>query len=400
MKTEPLPRITTTAQILLLCSRETLTATQAELVLELCAQVRNWDDFLRQTTFRMVVPFVNRHFRQLQPESVPTDVLAKLHNRSRQIACQNLTMIAVQRRLVQDVLEPLGIPFLFFKGPTLAQRFYRDSMLRMCRDIDLLTPRRDMVRLGRRLRQCGYTAYPDRIWAEDDALHFRQRFSGMMDWLSPEGILIEMPTTLDAEWDRLPTDRLLANATSVEVGGVNIPVMPDPDFLAYLCRHHTRHHWARLHWIADLNVLLGTDEARRTASLERAQQLGLTRTVRAALAIDHAAAAPCPWQARFDDPFAHEVFRHLLMNLNGDRATELRLRDQFTTTDMDIAQPARWCSRKARSLIGRFRPSTEDFEHMPLSARRHSLYYLLRPFLWLSRKLSSVKHDPAEGRLP
>lgn len=386
--TAPLPRINTAAQILLLCSRETLTDAQARHIHELCTEIGDWDDFLRQASFRMVVPFVNRHFQALEPSAVPRRVFEALHERTRSAAMGYLTMIAVQNRLVSEVLAPLGIPFLFFKGPSLAHRFYRNPVLRMCRDIDLLTRRRDMLRLGQRLRECGYQAYPGPEWASDDALQFRQRFSGMMDWLSPEGVLIEMPTNLDTQWNRLPTDELLANAGTVTVGGLELPIMPDSDFLAYMCRHHTRHHWARLHWIADLNVILGTDRARRQAGMARARELGLARTVSAAIEIDRAASAPCPWQARFDDPFAHEVFRHMLMNLDGDQVTEMRLRDEFTTTDIDIPQPQRWWSRTRRNLIGRFRPSMEDFEQYPLPARRHGLYYFLRPFLWLYRKLS------------
>lgn len=394
MKMHPLPEIGTAAQILLLCSRERLSEVQADRIVELCAEIGDWDDFLKQASFRMVVPFVNRHLRALQPAAIPHGVLETLHARTRNIALRNLTMMAVQNRLVRDVLDPLDAPYLFFKGPTLAHRYYRDPVLRMYRDLDLLTRRCDMPRLGRRLRELGYTAHPDPLWGSEDAVHFRQRFKGMMDWLSPEGILIEMPTTLDAEWDRLPTDELLAQATTVKVGDLDIPIMPDADFLAYMCRHHCRHHWARLHWIADLNVISDTEWARHPLTMDRARRRGLGRTLAAAFEIDHAASEPYPWKAEFDDPFAHEVFRHMLMNLNGDQATEMRLRDEFTTTDIDIAQPRRWWSRASRNLSGRFRPAMDDFEHYPLPRQRQGLYYLLRPVLWVRRKLLLNRGTP------
>ncbi|TVQ29088.1 MAG: hypothetical protein EA370_15770 [Wenzhouxiangella sp.] len=382
----PLPEIGTTARVLLACARETLSADQAEHIRALCAQVQDWERFIQQAEFRMIVPLVHRHLRALPDGSVPADVLDQLKARTRRAAMQNLAMIAVHHRLVRDVLEPLGVPYLFFKGPSLAYRYYRDPGLRQFRDIDLLIPRQFMVKVGQRVREVGFRSHKHPAWSTDDGLRFLQRFVGMMDWVSPEGVLVEMPSSLDGDWDRLPTDEMIAQAESVDIGGLRVPVPPDADFLCYLCKHHSRHHWARLHWIADLNAILAHPEFDLDAVRQRARQRGFERTVEAALALQRAAAAPEPWRANFSDPFAHELFRHCLLNLEGDFEQELALRESFPATSIDIDVSRRRRRHRLTRNLHRFKPRSEDFIQRPLPARWHSLYYILRPFLFMSRR--------------
>jgi len=243
-----------------------------------------------------------------------------------------------------------------------------------------------MVRVGQRLREEGFRPHENPAWGTDDGLHFVQRFSGMMNWTSPEGVLVEMPSSLDDGWDRLPTDELIEQAETADVGGLSVPVPKTADFVCYLCKHHSRHHWARLHWIADLNTILDHPECNLSAVLDRARSRGFERTVKAACAIHEAVSEPEPWKASFDDPFAHELFRHCLTNLEGDFAQELALRQSFPATSIDIDLKRRRRHHWVHRNLNRFRPSTEDFLHQPLPARWHFLYYLIRPFLFVGRK--------------
>lgn len=386
-KLPPLPVIGPIPQVLLLCGRETLNARQAEHVARLCGAIDDWPAFVAQAEFRLILPLVHQHFLRLRPPAVPAAALADLKERTLRIVLQNLTVAAVHSRLVREVLEPLGVPYVFNKGPTLAYRYYREPGLRMARDVDLLVPRRDLVRVGRRLREVGFRSYKDPAWAGDDALRFRARFPGLMAWVSPEGVLVEIPSSIDSEWGRLPTDELIAEADSVATGGVSLPVVRGPDFFAYLCHHHTRHHWARLHWIADLDAIFHSPGFDLASAKAQARRRGLARTVDAACAIHRAAAEPEPWNAVFDDPFAREVFRCCLLNLEGDYAKERELRAAFPTTDIDIDPARRWLQQALWRNLGRFRPNGEDFLHLPLPHRWHGAFYALRPLLWTLRKV-------------
>jgi len=131
------------------------------------------------------LPIVHGHLAKLDKGVVPESVLRNLKDSVLQVVMRNLAMIAIHRRLVREVFEPLGVPFLFFKGPSLAYRYYQEPARRQYRDIDVLVPRADLVRLGKRMREQGFGAYPHTLWGTDDALKFRQRFVGMMDWVAP-----------------------------------------------------------------------------------------------------------------------------------------------------------------------------------------------------------------------
>jgi hypothetical protein len=382
---QPLPVIGAIPQVLLLCSRENLNARQAEHIVGLCGAIDDWRAFVEQAEFRLILPLVHRHLARLHPAGVPAEVMADLKERTLRTVLRNLTVAAVHPRLVREVLEPLRVPYVFNKGPTLAYRYYREPGLRMARDIDLLVPRRDLVRVGQRLREVGFSSHEDPAWAGDDALQFRARFLGLMAWVSPEGVLVEIPSSLDAEWDRLPTDEIIAEAESVAIGGAPIRVVRGPDFFTYLCRHHTRHHWVRLHWIADLDAIFHSPGFDLASAKAQARRRGFGRTVDAACAIHRAAAESEPWNAAFDDPFAREVFRHCLMNLEGDYEQERELRAAFPTTDIDIEPGRRWVRQALWRNLGRFRPSGEDFLHLPLPHRWHGAFYALRPLLWTIR---------------
>lgn len=396
----PLPTIGVKARLLLLCAREDLSAAQFEHIRYLCSRIEDWSEFIRQAEFRLIVALVYRHLSKLPVGTVPGDVMSNLRARARRVTCRNLGMMAVHHRLVRDVLDPLGVPHVFFKGPSLAFRYYQEPSVRQFRDIDLLIPRRHMRVVGRRLRETGFKSYPTSEWASDDALAFLQQFIGMMDWVAPEGLLVEMPSSLDGEWDRLPTDEIIAEAEHVSIGNLTIPVISEGDFLCYLCKHHTRHHWARLHWIADLNAILTHPDFDLFAARARARYRGLERTVEAALAIQRATAEPEPWQAKFDDPFAHELFRHCLTNLEGDFEQELALRAAFPATSIDVDPVLRRRHHRLQRNLNRFRPDREDFAQCPLPARWHWLYFLIRPIIWCIRKLpertESTIDDPSK----
>jgi len=383
----PLPIIGATAQLLLMCARESATADQADHIRQLCAAIEDWSKLIQQAEFRLIVPLVYRHLSAISGDVVPSSVISELKTRTLRAICNNLAMVAVHHRLVRDVLGPLNVPHLFFKGPSLAYRYYREPGARQFRDIDLLIPRQYMLLVGQRLREAGFRAHKDSAWGTDDGIRFLQRFAGMMDWISPEGVLVEMPCSLDGDWNRLPTDELIEQAESVEIAGLTVPVVSEADFFCYMCKHHGRHHWARLNWIADLNVILSCPGFDLQAALDRSKQRGVSRIVDAALEIHRAVATPAPWSYPFSDPFAHELFRHCLINLEGDFEQELALRDSFPTTSIDIPRQRRKWRFHVKRNLKRFRPDGQDYMMLPLSPRLLWLYYLLRPFLYLKRQL-------------
>jgi len=386
----PLPVIGPTARILLLCARETLDAEQSEKVRLLCAKIDDWRWFVSQAEFRLIVPLVYRHLSSFNEPVAPPSAMADLRERARRAVLSNLAMVEVHHRLVRDILEPLSAPYLFFKGPSFAYRYYRNPELRQCRDIDLLVPRRHLARVGRHLLSAGFTLCAPSRCASDDGLLFLQRFSGMMNWLSPEGVLVEIPSSLDAEWGRLPTEELITQSEMTQIGNLGVPVLSTGDFFCYMCNHHSRHHWARLHWLADLNVLITSTQIRARDMLQHAHVRGFERTVAAGLSLQKAFALNEPWKARIEDPFAHELLRHCLTNLEGSFDQELCLRDSFPATSFDKGAARRRWRSWIVSNWSRFRPRTEDFSARPMPARWHWIYYLLRPFMFVSRKFRTL----------
>lgn len=383
-----------TPRILLLCARLELSQEQREALGYLCTQVEDWNAFLREAHFRLIVPLVHRHLSESGEggspvAAVPEAILQVLKEQSLSLALQNLRVHAVQQRLVQKVLGPLKVEHLFVKGLSLAERYYPDPSLRMARDVDVLVPTWARGALYQRFVQEGFQLRNLPCPPTSDALAFYLRFKvDDTGWLSREGVLVEPKTDIDKAWGCFPSDELLRAAEVIDTPGGPLRVLPTTPLFVYVAYHHTRHLWARLHWLADIDAMVKDPTFDEGAIRAYARTRHLEGVVSATLALHAAAGEPDLNRAlsHLTNPLERKVFRLCLMNLEGDRDTEVRLRSEFTLWTTEIPLIRRLWVQNVRNYLKRFRPKLDDYEHLPLPASLHSLYYLLRPSLWLLRK--------------
>src|SRR5262249_57178034 len=73
----------------------------------------------------------------------------------------------------------------------------------------------------------------------------------------------------------------------VDVGGVQLPTLPDLDHFLYLCAHGSRHCWFRLKWVADIGAMLQRKSLDLEVVCARAKELDLERCLNTALLLAH-----------------------------------------------------------------------------------------------------------------
>jgi hypothetical protein len=391
------------AAIALLCAREHVDADpdgsfapgRVDALRTRCTEVDDWEELVRAVAALRILPLVHQHLRQHAADLVPQTVLDSLAGAARRDALRNLQVVAVHLRLHRDVLVPLGVPHAFLKGTTLAHRHYEQPNLRVARDIDVLVPQRDLERIAHTLRDLGYRPkWP--VTGTDDGIRYSARMLGEVDWVSPEGVLIEVHSKLVLEAGRLPVDRVLADADQVDVGGVALPTLGLADSVSHLCLHHTRSAWTRLSWVADLDALLRANGGDAAALVALARTRGFGRVVAASLELHRALARPdpCPPVAPTgsgddrDRALAAELLDVCLAGLKrtdaslgaGPSAAVARRAIRSACADLSATRRLRV---RVRSVVSRFGPQVADFLHLPLPARLHRAYYVLRPFLRL-----------------
>jgi hypothetical protein len=221
-------------------------------------------------------------------------------------------------------------------------------------------------------------------------------------------VLVEVHSRLKLAAGRLAPSRLLADPAHVVVGGVPLPTLHADDAIGHLCLHHTWSGYDRLHWVADLDAVLratGGDEERLVAA---ARARGFGRVVAASLGLHRALAAPDPvavvaagraartgwtgWTARGASGADRRTGELVAVCLAGlDRAGEdggatvrgeRRRAMRIATADL---APLRRTGVRTRHALRPMARHAADFVRLPLPARWHAAYLVLRPVLRVLR---------------
>lgn len=380
-------------QLLLLLSRLALSAEQRRAALALCARIDDWSWLARQAEQRFVLPLVYRHLRRLGPRNLPAERLEGMRRRCLAIVQHNLHLAAAQRQLVRELLEPLGIPHVFFKGHALAVRYYPEPATRFCRDIDLLVPSERTVDLLEAALQRGYSPHrPQQLALDRVSLAFAARVQPVITLLSPLGVPIEIHRQIDKTGTIYDSAELVANGDALAAGDTRMSVMSTAELFVYACLHHTRHRWSHLHWLVDLDAMQQHPDFDLAEVRACAERRHLTATLEASLELHEACSMLEPWRLAHLSDNGRALLEACLLNLQGGRAEELILRRANSTPDFAFAWQTnsahRWWWR-ARGWIDPLRPSYADYHSWPLSPERQWLYLLTRPFRGLIKRLTS-----------
>ncbi|MCK9488760.1 MAG: nucleotidyltransferase family protein [Xanthomonadales bacterium] len=376
---------------MLLCARLELDPEQEAALVAVCQGIDDWSQVIGHADYHLMLPLVYHHLRRLSAQAgVPDAVLAEIHASCRMQGLRSLDFTADQRSLIQDVLEPLSVPHMFFKGQTLAAHYY-GAIVRPCRDIDVLVPRASLVDVAMQAQERGFTVDGPTPLSRQD-MEAAARYRPVLCLRGPRGAPIEVHHRLDKSGWIYDSGQLLRSARLIQVQGQALPVMPAADLFVYLCLHHTRHRWARLHWLADLDALMRHPEFDLDAVLTRAAQLGVTSTVRTSINLQQLLSRPGPWDETGLDHPTRSLARVALACMDGGSSAELASLHEVRGYLRDFA--FEWQTNWKQRLLDRlaswaacFRPNFADYQQWPLPSRWHWLYVFLRPFTGLNRNL-------------
>ncbi|HSP57259.1 MAG TPA: nucleotidyltransferase family protein [Halomonas sp.] len=385
--------MTPTLRLLILLSRLELTGNQQREALTICEGIDDWHDVARQAQAQFVLPLVYRHLRRLDPPTLSTDVAVRMRDQCLIIVQQSLHMTSEQLRLVRDLVEPLGVPCLFFKGPTLAARYYDDPAMRFCRDIDLLVPKRQCVPLLEEAFNQGYQARePEALKADRTSLDFAVRTQSVISLVSPRGVEFELHNQLDRSGRLYDIQTLIHASERLAMGGSQMSVMPTSELFVYICLHHTRHCWSHLHWLVDLDAIQRHPDFELTAAYACAKRRGVTATLDACLELYQALAASGPDEAIPLSANGQSLLDACLATLQGGQEVELAMRKSRPTPEFAFnwqTTPSYRLTSQLRQYRNHFLPKYPDYENWPLPPHWQWLYFLIRPFRILMESIGS-----------
>ncbi len=224
-------------------------------------------DLVRATNFHGVAGYVHTAINPVAdlPEST-RGALRQLRDRT---VIRHLRTVADLDYLERHLGEA-GLPWLVFKGPTLAEPVHGSAQHRSYGDLDVLVPARRLEEVLGVLQSAGSTLM-DRNWT---LIH--REMKGEVHLQLPSG------TSLDLHWhlfndperrQRFPVsiDGLFARARNVSVNDREVPTLSLADTVMYVAMHTMHSGGDRLIWLKDVEHLLAHADLDPESVAERAR---------------------------------------------------------------------------------------------------------------------------------
>lgn len=379
-------------RLLLSCALQS-TLLDGGLRADLAAQVDDWDQFVGNAAEHLAVPFLHREMAQFG-SAIPVQIRTAIDSSYRSGTALNLRLAALLARLHKEWFLPQTIRYAAVKGVVVAQRYYGGIAARSCRDLDLLVDPpgfeatiAHLCRQGFRLCRpfelpTDQNAWPEHIAAVCD-------LNREVSLRSPDGDLVDVHTNLDLSGKDFPTPALLDRAETVEILGQAIPVLATADLFVFICYHHSRHNWTRLHWVADLGRIAASPDFDLPAVLSAAQRSGMEKLVLACLEMPRLLARAVMGEQPLGRSLAVVMARECLTYIQpgaeapmsahhrriNDRA--FRWKRWFEITGEEWRQRQGFV-RKLRAIGRSVVPSWEIYRKFPLPQRWRWLYIPLR----------------------
>jgi hypothetical protein len=356
----------------------------------------NWPLFLELATHHRVLPLVHNRLQQLDPCSIPHEILHTLARRYFKNTKKMLKLSAEMEIISRTLSEP-GIRCMMLKGPVLAENLYGDLSLRSSTDLDVLIPIGDLERADSVLIQLGYTkdqplpgVLGDWKWRchHDVYNHPEKRIQLEIHWRLHPGPIKE--PHFDELWERKRTSPLTSHP---------VYLMGREDLFIYLAYHGARHGWFRLRWLVDVDRLVQQPIDWKLV-MDRCKAYGNEAVAGQALLLasqllQTPIAEPMVKQTRKTKSIqlAQDALAFIGQMINLD-IRPLPQREEFLFRKYYYS--LRSASQRLVYLLSLLYPSPLDAQALPLPSKLHFLYFALRPFLLVRRKLRGAA-SPQEG---
>lgn len=374
------------SRLLILLAKTVLKERERAMVQELAPQIQDWNNLAVIAHRKFSLPLLRQHIKDMKlTPLIPDDLWYDIEDFASDSAMRNLKLVSSQLRFKKQVLAPLGIPGIYFKGVNIASRFFPDLGLRPCRDIDVLVPKGSLETIVRHAMKEGYTAVAPSIrmreLTSDRDIRAIVRYSSEVALIAPNGSHIDLQDHLNKYSGIFSSYDVFGNSVDHELGGHSFATLPPAFLFNYLCHHHSRHTWSRLHWLSDLDAIVRSDEFDEVEALSVAKDLGQLGTAEAGLELAQLMSTVTTWDDTDELSRGKAFLKLALQNLPGDMELEKSIGMNLIGGEfMFDWQADERLLKKARRNWWRaiFKPTLKQYDMLPLPGVLQGIYYPMR----------------------
>jgi hypothetical protein len=311
----------------------------------------------------------------------------------KQLAGINRVQMIHKSAVLVKIIESLkgkGIPAIALKGPALAKMLYNDVGMKSSIDLDIFIDIKNCDKAISALYESGFYCSP--VY---NGLNRKQKkyFFNNFNHLELSGsdkLLIELHWSLFSNkyvMD-IPFGKFYEQSQTVEIADTEIPVLNSLHHALYLMGHGAWHQWSRLDWLYDLTLLMLHNRDILPALTIEAKRQGLEKITAQSLELSriYFGANPGVYQEQnIVKNLNLWVVKKAVKAIGGEYERKFRIfpRIAYKYYQMRLKNSFRYRLK----LWVRTGTNMKDWETLKLPENMFFVYFLIRPVLYVWRKL-------------
>jgi len=340
----------------------------------------DWSTFLDLVYHHRCHPIIYLKLKDMPEKIVPLEVIQTLYQEYKKNTFKML-QLSGEMEQISELFTKNQIKSLFLKGPVVAYDLYGDISLRTSKDLDILIPEKDLDKVETLLLNSGYvkdevpTILNERKWRKHhiEYFHPQKRIQIEIHWRLHNRPMKE--PSFNELWQRKRLTPL-----------TNYPVyfLGEEDLFLHLVVHGARHGWFRLRWLIDIDQIIqkGIDYKKVNSLMGK---LGYSHLVGQSIIL-------C--SQLLNSP----IYKEVRVVTEGSRPRRLAEKAYFYisiskefTYDISYLFSLKSNVQKLLYIFVLFYPRYGDSRILRLPKCLHLLYFPLKPFLWMWRKVKKPK---------
>lgn len=307
-------------------------------------------------------------------------------------SCYVLKMIAEAKRLT-TLLANAGIPSLLLKGPALSQQLYGQFAAREPRDLDLLISDTHLKAVHSLILQSGYVCCVpiEQTLTPKQFKFYQKQKKSFVYYHKKTDQQLELHWRLfdDAQLFPFELSENISSLDQLHIADATIFTLGQDDNLLYLLLHGSHHAWSQLSWVYDIAQLVHRASSLNWIRIQkRVETLQITFPITEGLLLAH---------LLFDTPlppfFSELLKKHPVIKTLAGLSLRVIQNPVYMSKSARLTMFVREF-RLHMALGSYLKPFTSNFDmvaadwelvHLP--DKLFFLYYLLRPYLWIYRKI-------------
>lgn len=366
----------------------------------------DWEAFEAALRQHRVQPLLIRGLRGMDADTVAQfPVLKKYRSRQNQYTMESFQRLQALAQACA-ALAAEGIRVISMKGPILSMELYGDPSLRTSRDLDVMVCEDDMHRAGEILIGLGYEQ-------EQSLFHktpLRRKYYSLIE-LEKHTVYTRGDICIELHWksnfqSETTFDELWAGREERMILGKPIAILGADDRHPALVIHAAEHGFHRLRWLLDLYELQRKPGFSWEKLHRQMRAQGVGELLLETILVMYRLALPGLENVEFEGFRLTRDAEGISLHIGDELAEEGRRALALCEAVYPLWQrEAPWGDPRQRAhdrllptsliqksllqkLLQNFGPSTYELELVDLPDWLFWLYFLIRPFSWLWRKLT------------